>query len=146
MKLAAAFIAHLPAHAASYGRLVTLEPLLESFVARASLAWPTLDLAPEQFVAHLAARLPPASHPQRTLEELAVEDLYLACCCAGGNPKALAALETTQLPSVARAVAHLATSGVLADEVTQLLRERLLITRQNAAPRIADYEKSPAPE
>ncbi|MBS1153497.1 MAG: putative DNA-binding regulatory protein, partial [Myxococcaceae bacterium] len=129
-----------PAHGAEYGKLPGLEGLLEALVARARLAWPALELPAPRFLAHLAARLPPTRHPQRTLEELAAEDLYLACCCAGGDPKALAALEATQLPAVARAVASLDTTGVLADEVQQVLRERLLLKRENGGPpRIADY-------
>jgi RNA polymerase sigma-70 factor (ECF subfamily) len=139
MKLTPGFIAHLPAHGAGYQGLENLEALLEALVARAKLAWPSLELPAETFVAHLSARLPPARHPERTLQELAAEDLFLACCCAGGDPKALSALETSQLPAVARAVAGLDTTGVLADEVKQVLRERLLIKRDGRLPRIADY-------
>ncbi len=139
MKLKPGFLAQLPAHGADYAQLESLEGLLEAIVARARLAWPSLELPAEQFIAHVAGRLPPSKHPQRTLEDLNAEDLYLACCCAAGNPKALAALETTQLPSVARAVAGLDTTGVLADEVKQVLRERLLIKRADGPPRIADY-------
>ncbi len=140
MPLAPGFLEHLPAHGADYRQLEGLEASLAALVARAHLAWPSLELTDAAFIAHLAARLPPSKHPQRTLEALAAEDLYLACCCAAGNPLALAALETTQLPSVARAVASLDTTGVLADEVKQVLRERLLVKRDKGLPpRIADY-------
>ena len=127
MKLAAAFIAKLPAHGAAYGQLEDLEASLQALVGRARAAWPSLKLPADQFLAHLAARLPPSKHPQRTLEEVAAEDLYLACCCATSDPTALAALETTQLPAVARAVASLDTTGVLADEVKQVLLEELAV-------------------
>ena len=139
MKLVRAFLEHLPAHGADYRSLEPLQSVLEALVARARLAWPSLNLPPERFIAHLAGRLPPSKSPLRTLEAVAAEDLYLACCCAEGNPAALAALETTQLPAVARVVASLDVTGVLADEVKQVLRERLLIKRENGPPRIADY-------
>ena len=100
---------------------------------------PALKLSAGDFIAHLAARLPPASRPARTLEAVAAEDLYLAFGCASGHAGALAALEQTQLPAVARAVKSLDTTGTLGEEVQQVLRERLLMPRPDGPPRIAGY-------
>lgn len=139
MELGPHFTEHLPAHGAPYRALPELERRLSALFARGAGAWPRLPVTAPQFVAHLAARLPPSKHPERTLDAVAAEDLFLACACTHGHPKALAALEESQLPAVARAVAGLDTTGVLGDEVQQVLREKLLLPRPGGLPRIADY-------
>jgi RNA polymerase sigma-70 factor (ECF subfamily) len=139
MALTERFVRALPAHAREYGALDELEARLAALVARGEAALPALKLSAGEFVAHLAARLPPSSHPARTLEAVEAEDLYLAFGCALGHAGALAALEQTHLPSVARAVKGLDVSGTLGEEVQQLLRERLLMGRPDGPPRIAGY-------
>lgn len=140
MSLQAVFLEHLPTHGAGYRAIPALDDLLAALLGRARVAWaePKLEFSSEGLVAHLAARLPPSSTPLKTLQGVAIEDLCLAFCCAEENPRALAGLEA-QLTSVARAVATLDTSGVLADEVKAVLREKLLVPRENGVPRIADY-------
>lgn len=136
MPLGPFFLEHAPA---GYRDVPELDQRLDALVARATEAWPKLKLSPKAFVAHLAARLPPSKAPGRTLDAVAAEDLYLACACAEGDARALAALEETQLPQIARAVAALDTTGVLADDVKAVLREKLLLKRPDGPPRIADY-------
>lgn len=134
-----AFTKALPAHGAAYGTLPGLAAALEALVARGRAAWPQVKLTPTAFVAHLAGRLPPSKQPAKTLDAVEAEDLWLACACAAGDAKALAALEETQLPAIARAVVSLDKTGTLVDEVTQVLREKLLVKRPDGPPRIADY-------
>jgi RNA polymerase sigma-70 factor (ECF subfamily) len=66
-------------------------------------------------------------------------DLYLACACALGHPQALAAFERTQLSRVPSYVARVDATPSFADEVTQLVRTRLLVAEPGRRPRIADY-------
>jgi len=140
MSLEAAFLEHLPAHGEAYRGLSGLDELLSALVGRARVAWsePKLEFSSEGLVAHLAERLPPSKAALKTLQSVAIEDLCLAFCLAEGNPRALPALESL-LTSVARSVASLDTSGVLADDVKAVLREKLLVPRENGKPRIADY-------
>ena len=139
MGLADHFVRKLAPHAREYGELEHLEARLVALHLRGASAWPALGLQAADFLSHLAERLPASKHPARTLEQVEAEDLYLALGCALGQAAALEALERTLLPSVARAVARLDSSGTLGDEVQQLLRERLLMPGPQGPPRIAGY-------
>jgi RNA polymerase sigma-70 factor (ECF subfamily) len=66
-------------------------------------------------------------------------DLWLACACAQGVPSAIASFERVFLAQVPRFIARVDSSPELADEVRQRLRERLLVGRAGAPPRIASY-------
>jgi RNA polymerase sigma-70 factor (ECF subfamily) len=59
------------------------------------------------------------------LERRHVTDLYLAFGCTRGDPAALATLERQVLPVVARGVASFAD----AEEILQMLRERMLVVK-----------------
>jgi RNA polymerase sigma-70 factor (ECF subfamily) len=59
-------------------------------------------------------------------------DLELARACLAGDTPALGQLETLVKTEVRRAVAPLDATGVLVDEVTQLVRERLLVEKKLA--------------
>lgn len=129
MELSAVFLDSLPAHGGAYRAVPSLEALLTSLTGRAP------GVEPRAFVRHLAARLPPSSQPEKTLRAIHAEDLALALRCASG---AFALLEPL-LDRVARAVARLDESGALADEVKQVLREKLLLPDGARPPRILDY-------
>ena len=62
-------------------------------------------------------------------------DLLFARACLAGDPRALAYFDALLINEVRRAVSPLDTTNVLVDEVTQLVRERLLLP----PPRLADY-------
>lgn len=63
-------------------------------------------------------------------------DLLLAAACLANDPRALSYLDALLINEVRRAVSPLDTSNTLVDEVTQLVRERLLLPPE---PRLADY-------
>ncbi len=63
-------------------------------------------------------------------------DLLLAAACLANDPRALNYLDALLITEVRRAVVPLDTSNTLVDEVTQLVRERLLLPPE---PRLADY-------
>jgi RNA polymerase sigma-70 factor (ECF subfamily) len=93
-------------------------------------AWPAVVVTDATWEAHLARlELPPTPHL----------DLYLACGCALGDAAAVAAFDASVLSQVGAFVARVDASPAFADEVRQVLRERLLVARPGQPPRIADY-------
>jgi RNA polymerase sigma-70 factor (ECF subfamily) len=103
-----------------------LEPKLAQLVAEARAAWPTLTVAPGDFVAHVAQALPEGDLDE-LLASLQAGDLYLACACAHGDAQAIAAFDAQFLSVVGEAVGRLDRSPEFAAEVRQSLRERLLV-------------------
>src|SRR5438477_9387309 len=91
---------------------------------RGRSAWPDVQLGEADFARLLAGRSPSA-------------ELYLACACVEGDPRALAALEAMLLPAVAPVLARLDADE--RDEIVQELRERLLVPRGGKPARIAGY-------
>jgi len=95
--------------------------------ADARAAWPGLGAVPfELFAAHAQGRSPGAHG----------RDLYLACACALGDAAAIGELDRSYLGVVADAVARIDRSPDFADEVRQVLRDRLLVGDE---PKIRDY-------
>ena len=92
---------------------------------------------PPEWIAGLAARWPgvPVREPAHSLDGADGADLLLATACLAGDPRGLAYLEALLVNEVRRAVSPLDNTRVLVDEVTQLVRERLLMP----PPRLADY-------
>ena len=110
-----------------------LEAVLQSLHARGKKSWPAIALEPEAFARHLGALW---SARKVSPETLRAEDLYLACACALGEPRALSALE----PLLAQACSALpGGSAAMSDEVRQDLREKLLVPDGDEAPLIATY-------
>ncbi|ATB36596.1 DNA-binding regulatory protein [Cystobacter fuscus] len=114
-----------------------LETLLAGHLAAGEGAWPTVKLAPEAFLRHLARHLPAPGTPEEALRQLHAADLYLACACAEGEPQALLAFEQHVLRKVPARLGSLPAATL--DEVLQMLRQRLLLGMGGAPPRIADY-------
>jgi RNA polymerase sigma-70 factor (ECF subfamily) len=113
-----------------------LETTLTSSLERAQRAWPGVVLAPELFVAHLAARLPDDADLSHALAKLHTDDLYLACACARGVREALAVFDRQYLSRLPAEVLRIDRSDDFTDDVRQRLRERLLL---GSPPRIAEY-------
>jgi RNA polymerase sigma-70 factor (ECF subfamily) len=111
-----------------------LEALLRQHYAAGQAQWPTVPLEPERFVQHLARHLP---EDAGDLRQLHGADLYLACACAEGELQALHAFEQHILQRVPPRLGQLSAATV--DDVLQELRQRLLLSRGEAPPRIADY-------
>jgi RNA polymerase sigma-70 factor (ECF subfamily) len=109
-------------------------------VAAGRAAWPTLALDAATFVQHLGRHLPaPAVADDRAWAALHASDLFLACACAAGDPRALALFERQFLSRVSTWIAQVDRTPHFVDEVLQLLRARLLVGPQ---PRIGDYNGS----
>jgi RNA polymerase sigma-70 factor, ECF subfamily len=115
-----------------------LEALLERLVAEGRAAWPDVALDSSSFVRHLGRHLP--EDPEQ-LSRLHVTDLFLACACLHGNPTALAHFDRRFLSRIRTYLARLDSSQQLADEVRQLLSEKLFVTT-SGTPKIAEYSGS----
>lgn len=113
-----------------------LEALLREQLAAGRTAYPSVPLAAETFVRHLAQHLPEPL-TQEALQRLHGADLYLACASAAGERQALLAFEQHILQKVPARLGRLPDNTV--DEVLQVVRERLLLSRGEAPPKIADY-------
>jgi RNA polymerase sigma-70 factor (ECF subfamily) len=102
-----------------------LERLLSHILRRAEERWPAVGLPHERFFAHLATKV--SGDIERALEALHVEDLYLAAGCSWGDAGSVRSFEQSFF------------SSHDSDELKAVLRERLLVRRPEAAPRIAGY-------
>src|SRR5262245_6697776 len=98
--LSPSFLSQLPPPVAAIEDREALERCLRDLVATARMSFPTVDIEPEEFVAYVAQRVPAsgddAKREESMLDALAAlhaGDLYLACGCAKGDPRALEVFE-----------------------------------------------------
>ena len=90
-------------------------------------------------LAFVARHLPEGAELLVALEQLHVEDLALAFCCARGDEAAMAALERDHFDVIQVALARMPDAAAQAPEITQQLRHRLLVGDGDQQPRIAQY-------
>ncbi len=122
----------------------SLSAAMDEVVARGAAAWPELAVEPAAVVAQAARALPrtlAAGALADTIASLHAADLHLACGCALGSAAALSAFDRRFLAAgvLRAALARIDTAPAFADEVSQMLREKLLLARPGAPPRIAEY-------
>ncbi len=141
-ELSATFLAHTkvrldpPPDAAELGHLLT------RVWQEARAKWPTVELAPELFVRHLAERLPikaPADPIGLLLERMHMADLYLACACLHGIPAAIEAFELHYLSKLRKLLVHRKLSASGLDESRELTRVKILVSPSEGPPKIAEY-------
>ena len=138
--LAEAFVKLLdPKAQKAVARFGDLEPLLAKYLADGRRAWASVSVADEDFVEHLARVVNGEPAAATELNALRGADLYLACACAHGDGKAIRALEEAYFSEVDQAMARARPPGVQADDVKQLLREKLFVARGGEVPKIAEY-------
>ncbi len=108
---------------------------LEDVLRAGEAAFP--ELAPDRAAlrAQLGQQLDPTAPP--TSEALQV-DLYLAAACAIGHEPAFEALEQRHFPAVTRSLMR-GRLPLSLDELVQLLRERLFLTRPGQTPKISSF-------
>ena len=102
---------------------------IQAVLDEALRAWPGFGVDSEAFARHVAALGGDSA-------ELAAADLYLAFACAAGDPAAIAAFDRQYMPEVAAYIARTDSDPHVADEVRQILRDRLLV---GPSPKIATY-------
>jgi RNA polymerase sigma-70 factor, ECF subfamily len=110
---------------------------LTAAIARARAAWPTLTVGEEAFAAYLNQVL--SDRPVEERADLNLVDLYLACACALGDPRALAAFEEAMWPEIDAALARVRLDRDRRAEVMQGLRVILFVGRPGKLGRISQY-------
>lgn len=102
---------------------------MEALFLSARAAWPGVDLAPEVFASYLERRLNAGDDAAQALRQLRVNDLYLACACARGDARALAAFERSFLAPLGATLRRLfGVTPDVVDDVQQQLRQTLLVS------------------
>src|SRR5690349_13693404 len=85
--------------------------------ARGKAAWPKLDVPADVFDAAVA----------RHASVTDAEELYLACACATGSSDAIRAFEARYFTCIAAVVRRIGLPDDDANEVAQVLRQRLFV-------------------
>lgn len=138
--LAQVFMSHWPGASASQRfALLSLEECLQRLNLEGLSFWKGVDVAASDFVEYVAERAPAGPDPAQSLAAVNTRDLYLACGCARGLSQALARFDRAILASVPAFIAKIDSSPSFADEVRQILRQRLLCASSTEAPAITTY-------
>jgi RNA polymerase sigma-70 factor (ECF subfamily) len=109
---------------------------LAELYARGRAAFPGLSVDDDAFVKRLARSV---ARSGAALETLAVEDLFLACACADELPGALDAFEARCGAPIQAAIASIAKSEDIRDEIRQQVRDVLFVGAEDRPPKIATY-------
>jgi len=109
---------------------------LREYVAAGRAAHPEFPIDDADFTAYVAARArdgapPPAAH---------AGDLLLGYACARGLPTALETFHRLYAGVIARVLGRRSATQDTANDVTQIVHERLLVAAPGKTPRIADYK------
>jgi RNA polymerase sigma-70 factor (ECF subfamily) len=102
----------------------------------AQRATPGVRADPQAFLAHLQARLAQSSDLERELDELHVEDLYLAWALGLGDKAAFTRFEREFVALLATQIKGAAAE---AGELEQLVRTRLFVPADGQTARITQY-------
>jgi len=105
-------------------------------VARGRAAWPGVDVDAGRFAGYLADR---AAGAGVAADQLCVEDLYLACACAGGDERAVEVFVRGVLPHVEPAVLAAGACGADLEEVKGRVLDALFVTVEGRPRGIAGY-------
>lgn len=116
-----------------------LGSILACGLRSAQRRWPTVHLDPALFAHYWGERIAPDRSLERAAEDVFVEDLYLACGCAMSDETAIAIFEREFISQVPLFVSRQRLPAPALDELKQILRHQLLVVRQGAPPRIAEY-------
>ncbi|WP_233601918.1 sigma-70 family RNA polymerase sigma factor [Corallococcus sp. CA047B] len=120
----------------------SLDALLLGAWEEARAQWPTVKLSLNQFVIHVAERLPkvsPDSPIAPLLKMLSLAELYLTCGCLQGLASAQEAFEKSYLAKLPGKLRGLRQPDAMIDDVCQITRVKLLVTTPESAPRIGEY-------
>jgi RNA polymerase sigma-70 factor (ECF subfamily) len=115
---------------------------LESALSRAfeagRAAWAGIAIGEAEFARYLAERVGPDEDPRTAVDRLHTADLYLACACASGDPRAVEVF-TRRLLADVRSYLFPVGAADLSEDVRQILLERLFVGSEDAPPKIAAY-------
>jgi len=106
----------------------------EDIFAAAEAAWPGVTLDREAFMGHLEDR---CGEGVTRLEH--APDLFLACACLRGDPKAIAFFEAHFLAQVPQFLSRVESDAEAVAELLQEVREKLLLAPLGKKPKLAEY-------
>lgn len=108
-------------------------------LASARARWPEIVIEDDVFLAHIERHLRADQSLDQTIPSLYLADLYCALGCARGEPRALEIFDREYLQPASSALSRIDPSPDVAEEVKQLLRQKLLLPTATQKPRIAEY-------
>lgn len=111
-------------------------PALDARVKSAQSTWRDVRIDPERFARHLASRLDP---PVALMDQLHVEDLYLACGCIDGLPAAFEAFDTAHGAGIELVIKASGIDLAQHPDMPARVRERLIVKVGDAPPKIASF-------
>jgi RNA polymerase sigma-70 factor (ECF subfamily) len=110
-----------------------------SFYSKGKATYPRIALDPARFDAYLAQCRAQLSAPERAVDALCAEDLYLACACLERIPEALEVFGRTYGRVIHAAVERISPSPAFQEEVEQRLSEQLLVGRADGPAKLSGY-------
>jgi RNA polymerase sigma-70 factor (ECF subfamily) len=113
-----------------------LASALQAAILDAQRAWPHLELGLLTFAIHVGARLPERPPIADVLPTLQLHDLFLACACTHGLPRAALLFEQHHAADVRRGLGSAIGS---VDEMQQDVMHHVLVAAPDRPPRIAAY-------
>jgi RNA polymerase sigma-70 factor (ECF subfamily) len=116
-----------------------LQARLSALLERGRTAHPALEVDEEDFVTHLARVAAPLGADGPALEELEIEDLYLAYACVVGAPGAVEAFDARCGERLRVAVASATKSDDERKEMEQRMRQLLLVGSETEPPRLSTF-------
>lgn len=135
VSLTAVFVAAAPAATDTSD----LEVALAQIVRLAAEAWPGLAVTADEYIRYVGERVAAEADARTSLAELQTDDLYLACACAKGLPRAIEAFETHYRTLVGAIARRKAGPGVDEFALRDQLRRHLFVARPQAPAAIAQY-------
>src|SRR5262249_44276068 len=128
------------ARRAEFQKLADWEKRLDAVLDEPAQTWNAGWLSRDDFAAEIAARLDRDSETVASFwDHLRPADLYLACACARGLSAAIEKFEQTFGGEIGRTARRFERRGLAADDLQQLLRNKLFAAQPGEAPRIASY-------
>jgi RNA polymerase sigma-70 factor (ECF subfamily) len=120
-------------------KLAAIEKKLWCLVETARAAWPSVELPAADFVRHIGKVVGESDDYEAALDNVMAPDLYLAAACAAGLRTAIAEFDRVLLSQVPSFLAGSRWTKEALDDVRQALGERLLTSKADEAPKIAEY-------
>jgi RNA polymerase sigma-70 factor (ECF subfamily) len=126
-------------HGAAIEADEALETALHGFWERGSAAWPDVRQDPVSLAAYLGERAPEDTAPAAWLAERDAGDLFIACACAEGVPRAVRAFDAAFVSKLGAYLRNLSPTPELVAETKQVLLEKLFVGSPGKLPRITQY-------
>jgi len=117
----------------------SIDSTLQALERAGREAWPGVPLSAEAFASHIADRVRTRADVVEAISTMHAADIFLACACSCAIPAALSVFERDQLSRVPDLVRRIDSAAAFADEVTQTMREMLLVPAHGAETGIAEY-------